>query len=1283
MIPGNLFLVLFGLCFGARKIEGSLCPEEESKVDSIQGNVVVPKWPQSPSSMAVYSDPLCLSEGMQVITRECAEKWRPRKSPECAYTSPRFEEKYCPPGYHVVMLKNENNANDYVCVGLSKSMWSSTCRFSIEGRKIDKEIFSAIANHLKRRRVRVVWLPVMRLDVFGPLLWQTPGENWGSRIKIPDGIEITYGNRTRRCLILDVSSGITIKPESCEVEHPFLCLVEKNYFPRGACPPKYVASPIPGDDRCFRLMKNSRDITWKNAIQQCTTAQINSPIVSRLFAGLARKREIDRDDFCWIGGDGRYRSNTMAINSKGQISNLNSNVSLHCIFCEMGTPSYPSAQFSLRFYPDEEQLLLTVYGKDGLWTESYTDPGVRCFTNANGDFVRTVELQEEWEMRWTAKDIEPDIDFEDRVTLNFETHKTIYSVDLSDQGPGYYVCEGHSLSNELITTKHVIAYKELDGYMFALSLEIMDACDNVESCDPTFPKMYKKLAKDVKDATPDVLVKDIRAMEVLDVTADGNVTVLFHVTIKELDDKESSKFSLSDAYKITESVFRLLASMYPNVYRFKYLRSCDGCPASRTGSGTQEMIWPFTYVGSSAVSQKMCLDSSGVPIYRSCIGNYIRGGSWAEPSGSCTSGASERTRRLYEISGTVIGKTVPMDPDIAHEILEIVESANQLTPADVYYLALITEHEAKYDNSEVILEDIYRFTSILDKVMGMDKEVIEKSQVLNSTNVLLDSLGTMLDTAATNISADILLREDGLILIETSHLIVQISDPTVSNVTGLALLRKTENSSNEDHKNFMSYTVVPLYADNVIEGIGLLGDVEVATWLPRSLLNASTVTASASNFTQNNSTAFNASRVIVTLFYSDLVFNSAYTADTNFVDSRVVSVSIPGYGRNLPIPIPLLFKPLTGTVRNSETCAFWDFEYVGVSPVSSYSAWSEEGCQNAGRTRDASGELNICLCSHLTHFAQLVLGHNTVAQSKAGTISIQHEEALEVITVIGCVLSMIGVFGILITAFIFKSWRKKPGTKVLIQLSLALGLEKFVIGAIPLVDSVNYPIPCIVVGILLHYAILAEFSWMLVTAWLQFKRYVIVLGVTRPPRFLLKAAAFAWGLPFLIVSIVVAIDPEAYLPPAGVNIRICQVFGMAQYIGLLLPVCIVILLNVILFLRVMHSLLRTTRCNPSIENDTTLVYAQFRLGIMLFFLLGITWLFGVFAKMGAGLIFSYLFCITAALQGFVLFLFFIVCDPATRKLWYSVIGIRGRFSSKGSQIFSASSGTSDTSNNRY
>jgi hypothetical protein len=656
---------------------------------------------------------------------------------------------------------------------------------------------------------------------------------------------------------------------------------------------------------------------------------------------------------------------------------------------------------------------------------------------------------------------------------------------------------------------------------------------------------------------------------------------------------------------------------------------------------------------------------------------------------------------------------------------------------------------------------------ILNNVQKANGESVRLSQTyFNSTNVLLDSLQRLME----QITVSSKYRDDGVLLAITSQVIVQISDPILSNVTGLVLLRNTTASNSptkptQGYRTFDELTIRPLKTnDNDPDFLQNLNDVEVAVWVPEDVileyvkgdkntswynipLNWKGYMFSLLKHTENRP------KIVIVVFHDDHIFQNIYKAGNShrmehsrnthdsMVVSRVVSVSIPGYSPDLPVPIPIIFRPLVNisSVHGAKErqCAFWDFTYNSSSPGSSLGGWSAEGCVYAGNsTPDTSrlgnissllNILDVCVCTHLTHFSELITGFQDRSTTAYGFVERDHNHkmALDIISLFGCSLSLLGVLGIAATAVVFKSWRQKPGTKVLLQLSLALGIQMviFILSSADIVQSGyeerpeqctpksfdfkyqvedNLPfedgiqtrlhmellknqisdstydvdatttstvapdcptfeqtITCTIIGALLHYSILSAFAWMLITALLQFHRYVRVLGATRPPRFFLKAMIFGWIVPVIPVLLVLILAPSSYIPPSPESTILCYPSGRPLYLGILLPIGLIVVTNLVVYVRIICSVARIRNRGDRSENtgSAPLVLQQLRLGFVLFFLLGLSWVFGLMVALGGGFVFSYLFCVSGTVQGFVLFMFFVVCDPSTRSLWTTMLSL--------------------------
>jgi hypothetical protein len=127
--------------------------------------------------------------------------------------------------------------------------------------------------------------------------------------------------------------------------------------------------------------------------------------------------------------------------------------------------------------------------------------------------------------------------------------------------------------------------------------------------------------------------------------------------------------------------------------------------------------------------------------------------------------------------------------------------------------------------------------------------------------------------------------------------------------------------------------------------------------------------------------------------------------------SRVLGVSLQGehaWTEHQKPVVQLKFKPVKGTDGQRVSCAYWDlFRHE----------WKTDGCAFVGK----DGDLDVCECTHLTHFGEII---GVPGESKV----------LDVISVVGCSLSLLGLVGIAATAVVFQHWRSRLGNKVILQL---------------------------------------------------------------------------------------------------------------------------------------------------------------------------------------------------------------------------------------------------------
>lgn len=325
--------------------------------------------------------------------------------------------------------------------------------------------------------------------------------------------------------------------------------------------------------------------------------------------------------------------------------------------------------------------------------------------------------------------------------------------------------------------------------------------------------------------------------------------------------------------------------------------------------------------------------------------------------------------------------------------------------------------------------------------------------------------------------------------------------------------------------------------------------------------------------------------------------------------------------------------------NQSRACAYWHFLDDGTG------FWSQEGCTLI-RAEDP-GLLDTCRCDHLTHFAEVLV--------PAAVFSERDEKALELISIVGCCVSILGLCLVGLTAATFRSWRRSYSNKIWLHLSAAVLLLVVCFLAVPLTKFQSESVGCMLLGVLLHYAVLASFAWMVVAAVLSYRRLVLVFARDASHK-LLRAAAFAWGAPCAIVGVLLAAAPNSYAgrfegkSPTG---SFCYPSGLGLWLAVYAPAAAALLTNWILFVLIIRSVFASSRVRRHGDAHEALRCAS--VSCLLVFLFGLPWVFGLFAF---NLVAAYLFTLTASYQGFVLFVFFVVGNKKTRDMWLDRLKIR-------------------------
>ncbi|XP_059911650.1 adhesion G-protein coupled receptor G2-like [Gadus macrocephalus] len=386
-----------------------------------------------------------------------------------------------------------------------------------------------------------------------------------------------------------------------------------------------------------------------------------------------------------------------------------------------------------------------------------------------------------------------------------------------------------------------------------------------------------------------------------------------------------------------------------------------------------------------------------------------------------------------------------------------------------------------------------------------------------------------------------------------------------------------------------------------------------------------------------------ASRVQFNFYQKGTVFQDPHLGTRRLISgilgASVANLSIHGLEENVTVnlrntePVPENYSAI---------CVYWDFAMNNGT-----GGWNSDGCF----LQNSTDSETICSCNHLTSFAILLdLDREPIMDRLQANI-------LTFITYIGCGLSAIFLSLTLLTYLAFEKLRKDMPSKILIQLCLALLLLNLVF----LVDSwlslyPSVPGLCISTAWFLHYFLLASFTWMGLEAVHMYLALVKVFN-TYVSHYMLKFSLVGWGVPMVVVVIVIAVDSENYGLVTyakfhdGTSDDFCWLRNdIVFYVAVVAYFCVIFLFNSIMFVVVMVQLARILRQNPhSEQHRSSLQDARRVAGVTV--LLGLTWGFAFFSWGPVNLAFMYLFTIFNTLQGFFIFLFHCMVKENVRRQW--------------------------------
>jgi hypothetical protein len=285
--------------------------------------------------------------------------------------------------------------------------------------------------------------------------------------------------------------------------------------------------------------------------------------------------------------------------------------------------------------------------------------------------------------------------------------------------------------------------------------------------------------------------------------------------------------------------------------------------------------------------------------------------------------------------------------------------------------------------------------------------------------------------------------------------------------------------------------------------------------------------------------------------------------------------------------------------------------------------------------------------------------------STNGTIIVStFNTVFTILAYIGCPLSVIGCILILLTYSLFKELRTLP-SHILMHLAIAILIGSLlIIAGGPI--GLNFKIFCTPVAILNHYVFLSLFTWMsLMSTEIARNLYQAFKMKARESKaykvkLMIVYALLGWGIPLLIVLLTIIVNFTAtglVLYGETEDGSSCWINHPASLIVVFTtPLGTLLFYNFVIFVIVTVYLCVSSRSHSKLNRSTKVPFL--RVNIAMFFVSGVTWLFGFIALL-PGLQWAWIpYVIFNSSQGFVIFVVFL-CTKRVALLYLGLF-IRAR-----------------------
>ncbi|KAK9960285.1 hypothetical protein ABG768_010358 [Culter alburnus] len=292
--------------------------------------------------------------------------------------------------------------------------------------------------------------------------------------------------------------------------------------------------------------------------------------------------------------------------------------------------------------------------------------------------------------------------------------------------------------------------------------------------------------------------------------------------------------------------------------------------------------------------------------------------------------------------------------------------------------------------------------------------------------------------------------------------------------------------------------------------------------------------------------------------------------------------------------------------------------------------WTTSGC----KTEKINNNTIKCSCSHLTFFAVLM-------SLPDANITAPYVDSLSFITSIGCGISMFFLSVALFMHFLLRKAKSNQATKILMNMFVALFLLNLSFLSNESVANTDVNVACILIALLMHYSMLATFTWFFIQA-LHMYLWLIRQNITIT-NYVRKITVFGWTFSAPIVVAVVSLGGYKSLTittTSGKNPKMCWITDpLIHYIVNVGYYALVFFFTTGVFIMIVTKIVQARHIKAA-DGKRKTFRKQLMMVLSLFLLFGLTWAVAFFSY-GAMLIPSYyIFTVLNSFQGFFLFLYY-------------------------------------------